>query len=252
MLKVVLKLLDFSVRTAPKVRYAAVYALKDLYGLLNLADKEIVNEKLYILFNENNPRVKPAIFEFIEKNDLGPTVGMRIIELLKSQDIAKIKDAMRVFKSMKNFISQDKKDIIARTLSDLCKDKRLKVRILAAREIKYIDGISDDAKITVNNMLINACEDNNWQVRYNAVKTIGAKRKDFYGGDINKTIESILKLLNDNHMPVRFSAVKSLEKMRHISIELKDEIPEILYQLSESDNSKRVRTAAGAAAEKLE
>lgn len=251
--RVVEKLLKLSGDRDTKVRYASVSALKNLYSGVSKNEKEKINEKLYGLCADRNAHVRFNVKELIRKINFEAKIAERIIALSKSPYPGRRNKAILIFRNTRNLIPEQYTGEVVESLSKLCSDKRLIVRMSAVQQAKYFDRVPDKTQEKLNNALLNACSDWNWIVRYGAVRTISVQRDNFRGSTINEIIGILLNLCNDAKWEIRFSAVQSLGRMRHrILFEIKDKVAAKFLQLIEKDNNKLVRAAAATSLSRLQ
>ena len=251
--KVVEKLLKFSSDENAKVRYASVFALKSLYEGFSANEREKINERLYDLCTDKNKGVLLNVKEFIKKLNFESRIAEKILILSKSPYPRRRSKAIAIFKNTRTIIPHGLIDEVTKSISKLCGDERLVVRMAAVKEIKYDSGVLVNTQEKLTNVLLNACSDRSWIVRYNAVKAICSQRDNFHGEILNKIFEILLNLCSYEKWEVRFSAVNSIARMKYvIPYGVRNKIILKISQVSKKDTNRIVKESAKTALERLQ
>ena len=251
--KVVEKILRFSSDPDAKVRCESISIMHDLYNTFSGEKREEIDERLLELCRDQDSWVLFKVKEAVRKLNLENKAAERILSLSKSPHTGRRSKAIELFKNTRTLIPADKICEVVKSLSSLCHDERLVVRISAIKQIKYAEKVPDVVQEELDNALLNACSDHNWIVRYGAVRTVCSRRDYFSGGIINKIFDIFLNLFSDEKWEIRFSTIQSVGRMRSIIPDnSKSKILTKISSMSDDDNNRIVRESAKKSLERLQ
>ncbi|ODS38329.1 MAG: hypothetical protein A7316_08300 [Candidatus Altiarchaeales archaeon WOR_SM1_86-2] len=160
----------------------------------------------------------------ISYDDIGEEIN-RLIKLAKHEDFEKRMEVSKI----KNFpVSDDLKDIVKKTLLDLCKDKELCVRRSSAIAFKEIG-------FRLHKEII---EDSEGLERVNLLECSSEIKKN------NKEmIEELLNMTEGEDITTRCAAINALDNIHSVLHDMREEVKDRIIKLSK-DKNPLVRSAA--------